>query len=128
MTNKEKLTIEDILNAKKAIEQKENLEYTSETLNCSFEYEKINPSKIQEIVSQVSRDEMEEYNGNLYLIYLSCPVLRSKELQKELCIKGSPYEVVDKVFNSNIIEIGAFAAQILRLYGFGRAKVDEVKK
>lgn len=128
MTNKEKLTIEDILNAKKAIEQKENLEFTSETLQCTFNFEKINPCKVQDIVSQVARDEMEEYNGNLYLIYLSCPFLRSKELQKEFCIKGSPYEVVDKVFNSNINEIGAFATQILRLYGFGRAKVEQVKK
>lgn len=128
MSKKTKLTIEDILKAKKAVSEKENLEFYSESINCTFEFEKINPAKIHEVVSQAARDEIDEYAGNCYLIYLSCPILRSKELAKEYEINGAPYDIVDKVFNSNIREIGGFASQILQLYGFVSAKVEEAKK
>ena len=71
---------------------------------------------------------MSAHDANLYIIYLSVPMFRNKELLDEYEIKGSPYKVVEEIFHSNIMEITSFADKILAIYGFNAEKVKKIKK
>ena len=123
----EKLTIEDLL-ADKKVNVKTNWYYDSTVLGKRIDYERINPSKVMDIVQEVSDNERDLYSANLYLIYLSVPMFRNKALQEKHEIKGNPYEVVEPIFKHDVLDITNFGAQILSAYGFTQQRLDEVKK
>lgn len=123
----EKLTIEDLL-AEKKINVKSNWYYDSTVLGKRIDYERINPSKVMDIVQEVSDNERDLYSANLYLIYLSVPMFRNKALQEKHEIKGNPYEVIEPIFKHDVLDITNFGAQILSAYGFTQQRLDEVKK
>jgi len=57
--------------------------------------------------------------GNIELIYRHCPDFAKKELQEAFnCVE--PYDIVLKIFDSNIGEIGDFSNYIFSLYGLGK--------
>ncbi|KYM52135.1 phage portal protein [Fusobacterium necrophorum subsp. funduliforme] len=88
-----------------------------------------------EIVKQKARDvmkimdDMEEKTmtastkANCKLILKHCPIFREKELQVAYDV-AEPHEVVLRVFDDNIGEVGKLTEKILAIYGLA----DEDKK
>lgn len=71
--------------------------------------------------------EMEENEGNLYLVY-ECvidPSLKDEELQKEYGVKG--YEIVNEIFDAG--EVDSIAKEIVSFAGYGDSVsvVDNIK-
>ncbi len=122
-----KLTIEDILKQKKITKECEMF-FDSDVLGGRIDFEKISPDKVLDILQDTGKGEMSAHDANLYIIYLSVPMFRKKELAQEFEIKDSPYKVVDAIFHSNIMEITSFADKILTVYGFNAEKVKKIKK
>lgn len=53
---------------------------------------------------------------NQELIYKSCKLLQSKELQEAYGIDADRYDIVGAVFNDNFEEIGEVAEEIMKFY------------
>ena len=119
-----KVTLEDILNAKKVIEEKQNIPFYSKTFDGEIEIEDVSPEKILSIVNSSSKDE--PLRGDYELIYECCPIFRSKEMQEAYNIED-PVMVVEKAFGKNIIEIDSLAKHILKRYGYYE-DVQKIKK
>ena len=119
-----KITIKDILQAKNLIEENKNKPYYCELFGGEIEVEDIPVSKITQILNSATEDE--PLRSDYELIYESCPIFRSKELQDELDIKD-PIMVVEKAFGGNIFEIDKLAKFIMRRYGYFSG-VETIKK
>ena len=122
MTNK--LTIEDILKNKKIVEKKKNEPYFCKMFEKEIDIEELPVSKIAEILNNAQNEEA--MRADYELIYESCPIFRSKELQEDYEIKD-PIMIVEKVFNKNLIEINNLAKFILSRYGYGE-EINNIKK
>lgn len=123
-----KLTIEDILEQKK-ISKKVEMTFKSEVLNREIDFEKIDASKVMEILQDSQSGMLDYHSANMYLIYLSVPIFRNEKIRADMENKNdSPYKVVEEIFNSNIMEITSFADKILSIYGFTAEKVKSLKK
>lgn len=123
-----RLGLSDFLELKTKREgQEQIIEYKSDFLNGSIMVKKISPYKVTEILDKT--DEIEGgtmtrgAKANEELIFKHCPDLQNKELiEKYDCVE--PYDIVLRIFDNNIGEVGKFAEFILTLYGL----VDEKKK
>lgn len=120
-----KLTIEELLGQEA---KKPNMCFESDVLNRKIDFERIQTSKIFNILKEVGSGTMDEYDSYLYIIYLSVPMFRNKELQTKYDLKDSPYKVVEEIFQGNIFEITRFGEKIIGIYGITKDKVDNVKK
>jgi len=120
-----KLTIEELLGQET---KKQSLCFESDVLNRKIDFERIQTSKIFNILKEVGSGTMDEYDSYLYVIYLSVPMFRNKELQAKYDVKDSPYKVVEHIFQGNIFEITQFGEEIIGIYGITKDKVDNVKK
>lgn len=127
MKNIKKATIEELLSAKK-VNILTDLYYDSTELGMRFEFQRIKPTKVMDIMQEIAEEKTDVYTACLHLIYLSVPMFKNKELQEKHEIQGNPYEVVEHVFNGNVMEINQFGAKILNIYGFTQDKVNAVKK
>ncbi len=123
-----KITIEELMEQKGVKKQKKEMFFDSESLNRRFDFEKINPNKVLEILNDVQESKMDTHDANLYLIYLSIPMFHNEKLLARYEIKGSPYKIVEEIFENNVLEITQFADKILAIYGFDAEKVKKVKK
>lgn len=117
------LGLSDFLELKARRENGEQIkEYKSEFLGGSIMVKKISPYKVTEILDEIEMEENAATNGlkgNIKLIYRHCPDFAKKELQEAFnCVE--PYDIVLKVFDNNIGQIGSFATYILSLYGLGK--------
>ena len=112
---------------KKVIEVQE-LFYDSEILGGRIDFEKVSPAKVMDIMQEIADGSNDVYNASLYLIYLSVPMFRSKQLQEKYEIKDNPYKVIEYIFEENILEITNFGAKILNIYGFSQKRLDTLKK
>lgn len=122
-----KITIEDILEKKK-INKKHKMSFESEVLGGIIDFEKIDPSKVIDLLQDAKEGKITIHNANLYLIYLSVPMFRNQKLMEESGIKDSPYKIVEEILQNNVMEITAFADYILLIYGFEAEKVEKLKK
>ena len=70
--------------------------------------------------------DLEDGQGDLYLIYESCidPNFKDVELQKELGCRG--YEIIEKIFQDRPGLIASISMKILQKHGYN-SKVDFVK-
>lgn len=123
-----KITIEELLSQKKVTKTKKEMFFESESLERRFDFEKINSSKVMEILEDVKKGIMTVHDANLYIIYLSVPLFHNEQLLAQYEIKGSPYKIVEEIFDNNVLEITGFADKILAIYGFDAEKVKKVKK
>nr|DAR10422.1 MAG TPA: protein yqbN [Caudoviricetes sp.] len=117
------LGLSDFLELKARRENGEQIkEYKSEFLGGSIIVKKISPYKVTEILDKIEMEENAATNGlkgNIELIYRHCPDFTKKDLQEAFnCVE--PYDIVLKVFDNNIGQIGNFATYILSLYGLGK--------
>lgn len=119
-----KVTIADILERKNVIKPLD-LTFNSEVLGGEIEIKKVAPDKIMTIAQGIQDNR---YKTFCLLIYTSCPIFQSKELH-ETYKPIEPFEIVDIVLESSIIEISELAMKILELYGIKeRIDVNTVKK
>lgn len=123
---KKKITLAQLLTDKKVIEDKK-WSYESAALGGILEIEKIKPKKVLEIMEEVSTEGNDQYITFLKLIYESCPIFRSQELIKKYEVE-IPYQVVDRVFDRNIIEILDLGKQICVNYGVYFEAEETIKK
>lgn len=127
MNKIKKITIEDIFEQKN-INKKKEMFFDSDKLGGRIDFEKINPSKILELLQDASENKLSVHDTNLYIIYLSVPMFRNQKLLEKYEIKDSPYKVIELIFENDIMEITAFADKILAFYGFDENKVKKLKK
>ncbi len=120
-----KTTIEDILSAKKLIDERKNEAFYSETFKSEIEIEDISGDKIAELIN--TQDETAPVRGDCEIIYESCPIFRSKELQEAFDIKD-PIDIVEKAFGGNVFEIDKLAKHIMKRYGFYGSDIEKIKK
>lgn len=123
-----KITIEELMEQKGVKKQKKEMFFDSESLNRRFDFEKISPAKVLEILDDAKKGNMDVHDANLYLIYLSIPMFHNEKLLAQYGIKGSPYKIVEEIFENNVLEITQFADKILAIYGFDAEKVNKLKK
>lgn len=121
-----KKTLTSFLTQKNVIKEKK-LTYESEELDGIIELKKVNPSKIVNIISDASAGVETEYTTFLRLIYESVPLFKEKELIEKYPVT-EPFEIVDKVFDTNLKEIYELGNQILSLYGFAQEVQADIKK
>ena len=124
MENK-KVTIEDILKAKKLIDERKNAPFYSETFSGEIEIEDVPAEKVLSIINSANPDE--PLRGDYELIYECCPIFRARELQENYGIK-EPVEIIEKCFGGNIQEIDSLAKHIMKRYGFFTGEIEAVKK
>ena len=127
MKNIKKATIEELLKAQN-VNVSNEMYYDSVELNMRFDFERVKTSKVMDIMTDIAENKIEVYEACLYLIYISVPMLRNQQLQEKYKINGNPYEVVEHVFNSNVMEINQFGTKILNIYGFTRDRINAIKK
>jgi len=124
-----RLGLSDFLELKSKREgQEQIIEYKSDFLDGSIQVKRISPYKVTEILDKT--DEIEGgqatrgAKANSELIYKHCPDFQNDELIKEFgCVE--PYDIVLKIFDDNIGEVGRFATFILNLYGMIEKKDNE---
>lgn len=120
-----KTTIEDILKAKKVIEEKKKKPFYSKTFESELEIEDIPAEEFAKIVNASSEDE--PLRANYELIYACCPIFRDKRLQEEFEVQD-PVDVVEKAFGNNVFEIDDLAKHIMKRYGYTENSVENIKK
>lgn len=120
-----KNSIDDILKAKKIIEQNKTKSYYSKALGINFEIDEIDAERITDIINSAQNDN--PLRSDCELIYACCPIFRSKELQEKLNV-SDPIETVKAVFCNYVQEIDELAKVIVKNYGFTSDKVEAVKK
>lgn len=123
---KKKITLAQLLTDKKVIEDKK-WTYESETLGGVLEIEKIKPQKVLDIIEEISDEKIDQYTAFSKLIYESCSIFRSQELIKKYEVE-IPYQVVDRVFDRNIIEILELGKKICVNYGVHFEAEETIKK
>lgn len=123
---KNKLTIEDLM--EKKIGSKREMFFDSEVLDARIDFEKIDSTKIMDILQDAKEEKITIHNANCYVIYLSVPMFRNEQLRKKHDVKDSPYKIVDILFDGDVMEITSFADKILANYGFTEEKVKKLKK
>ena len=126
MTKIKKITIDDVL-AQKKLKKAHEMFYDSDVLCGRIDFERINANKVLDIMSDVNAGNLDIFDACMYIIYLSVPMFRNKEVIEDN--KGeSPYKVVAEIFNDNIIDISAFAQKIFAIYGVDDEAVKTLKK
>ena len=121
-----KLTIEDLM--EKTTGLKKEMFFDSDVLEARIDFEKIDSTKIMDILQDAKEEKITIHNANCYVIYLSVPMFRNEQLRKKHEIKDSPYKIVDIIFDGDVMEITEFADKILSNYGFTADKVNKLKK
>lgn len=120
-----KLTIADILERKNVIKPLA-LTFKSEVLGGEIEIKKVSPDKISEIITEAER--LGQYKTYCKLIYSCCPIFSAKELH-ETFKTVEPFEIVDKIYDTNMNEVYSLGNHILTIYGFlPRTDIKKVKK
>lgn len=119
-----KVTIQDILKAKKLLEDRKKEPFYSQVFNGEIEIEDISANKIVEIINSPIDDAL---RADMELIYACCPIFRSKDLQVEFEVKD-PIDTVAKSFADNIKEIDALAKHIMKRYGYFTNEAETIKK
>lgn len=98
--------------------------FNSEVLGGNIEIVKQKARDIMKIMDSTDERGMEASNEmNCKMILKHCPIFREKELQTAYGV-AEPHELVTKVFDENLGEIGKLAEKILGIYGLA----DEKKK
>ncbi len=123
-TEKEKLTLEKILQQRKILDETVNAPYYSKLFNCEIEIEEHPVSKLSAIVN---KDYDDPLRADLELIYAFCPIFRSKKLHDKLGVED-PIDAVELSFGHNLNEINALARAILSRYGYGGDVFEKIKK
>ncbi len=123
----EKLTVEQLIAKKIDNKKVENIDFHSDELGGSITIKRLPLNKILCLMSGADKMDLEQaFDLNIQLIYESCPILKSKELQDAFEV-AEPTDIVIQLFNENINEINNLASTILSQYGLGEVK-DTVKK
>lgn len=121
----EKLTIEKILEKKHILETEENKPYYCEFFGAEIVIENHPIKKVSEIVSKDYGDD--SLRADFELIYAFCPIFRNKKLHEEYEVQD-PIDIIELVFNHNLGAIQDLAKAIMKKYGLGVDKVEEIKK
>lgn len=121
----QKTPIEDILKSKKLLEEKCQKPYYSKLFNSEIEIEDIPMDKVAKILNKANEEE--PIKTDLEIIYESCPIFRSKELQSNYDI-SDPMDIIGKVFCQNIQEIDNLAKHIMKRYGYFTEAIETIKK
>ncbi len=126
MTKKaEKLTIEKILEKKRILESTDKKPYYCEFFGAEIDIEEHSLKKVSEIVSKDYGED--SLRADFELIYAFCPIFRNKKLQEEYNVQD-PIDIIELVFNHNLGAIQDLAKAIMKRYGLGVDKVEEIKK
>lgn len=120
-----KTTIEDILRAKKVIEEKKDTPFYSKTFDSEIEIEEISTDSFVELVN--SLNDTAPLRGDCEIIYACCPIFRNRELQEAFEVED-PIDVVEKAFGNNVFEIDNLAKHIMKRYGYYDNSVENIKK
>lgn len=119
----------DILLTRKQQSENDKLKvvlFDSEILGGTIEIHKQKARDVMKIIDSAKDRTMEEStNANCKLILKHCPIFREKELQAAYGV-AEPQEVVIKVFDENLGEIGKLAGKILELYGLSEEKENKL--
>ncbi len=119
-----KLTVADILERKNIIKPLK-LTYNSEILGGEIEIKKINADKVMDIAQDMQDNK---YQTFCKLIFACCPIFSAKELQQKYK-PIEPFDIVDILLESSLVEVTELAMQILELYGIKeRIGVNNLKK
>lgn len=115
----------DILLTRKQQSENDKLKvvlFNSEILGGTIEIHKQKARDVMKIMDNMRDKTMEEsVNANCKIILKHCPIFREKELQAAYGV-AEPQEVILKVFDENLGEIGKLAGEILELYGLSDAE------
>lgn len=119
----------DILLTRKQQSENDKLKvvlFNSEILGGTIEIHKQKARDVMKIMDTMKDKTMEESaNANCKIILKHCPVFREKELQAAYEV-AEPQEVILKVFDENLGEIGKLAGKILELYGLSEEKENKL--
>lgn len=113
---KKKITPEQLLEKKLEVDANKEKEYYSEELGGLLVFNRIRPDKVSDLIGQLVAGGS-QYAVFQQLIYESCPLFKNKELILK-CGVAEPFEVVNKVLNSNIAEVYEIGNMLLGWYGF----------
>ena len=126
MTKKaEKLTIEKILEKKRILESTDKKAYYCEFFGAEIDIEEHPLKKISEITSKDYGED--SLRADFELIYAFCPIFRNKKLHEEYNVED-PIDIVEVIFDHNLGAIQDLAKAIMKRYGLGVDKVEEIKK
>lgn len=118
------ITLSDLIESKRNVSEKEMVEVPS--LGKAFEVCRFPLSRIFEMMDSygaTSGSLSENLRFNAALIYASCPIFKSPELQEAWKPKH-PEDVVLMFFDAHAEALGELASGIIGIYGIGN---DEVK-
>ncbi len=121
-----KLTVKDILAQKKLIDENVNKNFYSKLFDAEIEVKSNCADGITSILAEVNESEFRRY---LKLIYLCCPIFKDEELRANYSDIKEPYDIINKVFGTNVSEIMSLGNFILTKYGFlDEETLDKIKK
>lgn len=123
MEEKAILTAETLLKKKSIINDRKNAEYFSNVLDGIIKIERLSTQQVYEIMQNEDKTYFER---QCELIYMSCSCFRDENLIKEY-EAALPYEIVEKIFSSNLFEFAELTKEILNLYGFSNTG-EAIKK
>lgn len=119
----------DILLTRKQQSENDKLKvvlFNSEILGGTIEIHKQKARDVMKIMDTMKDKTMEESaNANCKIILKHCPIFREKELQAAYEV-AEPQEVILKVFDENLGEVGKLAGKILELYGLSEEKENKL--
>lgn len=117
-----KLTIENLLarkeQAMQAKEKYKDIETKILGESCLLTIKKLPLHQFLTIMDNTQGETTmtDDFELNKELIYKTCPIFQSSRLQEEYeC--SEPYDIVNILFEDNIVEIGNVAAEIMGFYG-----------
>ncbi|MDY4011551.1 MAG: phage portal protein [Fusobacterium gastrosuis] len=120
----------DILLTRKQQSENDKLKvvlFDSEILGGTIEIHKQKARDVIKIMDSAKDRTMEEStNANCKIILKHCPIFREKELQAAYGV-AEPQEVILKVFDENLGEIGKLTSKILELYGLAESQENTNK-
>lgn len=126
-----KVTVGDILKARKVIKEEKKKDFYSEVFEGYIEIKDISPQKLVSIVNGANADEA--MRADYELIYESCPIFSTKELHDSILEDDNeedlkdPILIVEKAFCGNVNEIDRLAKFIMKRYGY-YTDIESVKK
>lgn len=125
------ITLEMLLERKRQSQEDKfkKVLFYSEILGGNIEVIKQKAKDILKLMDNLDTSDVEEsYRVNCKLIFMHCPIFKSKELQEEYEVV-EPYDIISLVFDENLGEINRLCQTILDLYGLADEMMNkEVKR
>lgn len=129
MNKLKKLTVDNLIELKTGIKEKESVEFESQTLGGIITIRRLSRTKFKSIISKLDKNSSDEEAKHVEdkLIYEHMPLLHNKKLQSAYEVKA-PYDIVSKIFCDNVCEIDKISAIIYGFYGYDVEALKAVKK